>query len=239
MTSTALAVRDQPKQYGGGAFGSGPSLRDPYYAEVIALRDKVAGLEAELRYVKDLISPPGLIFPQRWKLTGKEEILLRALMAAVSSTKERLLVSLYDSEPEAEIKIVDVFICKIRKKLSTDGIEIDTMWGSGYRIQPKMKAMINAACEATKNGEEWISPLIEPQVPSSPVVVFYTGADLREQRYALGISQASLARAIGAPDPGYVTSVERGAGLPIWQKAMAKALRDERRRRKMPEPGPL
>lgn len=38
---------------------------------------------------------------------------------------------------EPDIKIIDVFICKIRKKLEPLGVSIDTVWGRGYRILPR------------------------------------------------------------------------------------------------------
>lgn len=50
-------------------------------------------------------------------------------------TKEQLLKATsglgYD---DREIKIVDVFVCKARKKLAAVGVEIETVWGQGYRI---------------------------------------------------------------------------------------------------------
>ncbi|WP_280136454.1 winged helix-turn-helix domain-containing protein [Rhizobium sp. Leaf384] len=53
-------------------------------------------------------------------------------------TKEQLLkavTSLVDEVPE--IKIVDVFVCKIRKKLSDLNLGIETVWGTGYRLMPR------------------------------------------------------------------------------------------------------
>lgn len=35
---------------------------------------------------------------------------------------------------EQEIKIVDVFVCKLRKKLKGLGVSIETVWGRGYRL---------------------------------------------------------------------------------------------------------
>jgi len=52
-------------------------------------------------------------------------------------TKERILQSLYPIEADApEIKIIDVFICKLRKKLNPHGSLIGTIWGRGYALQP-------------------------------------------------------------------------------------------------------
>ena len=50
-------------------------------------------------------------------------------------TKEQLLNATADiGFDEREIKIVDVFVCKARKKLQPLGVNIETVWGRGYRI---------------------------------------------------------------------------------------------------------
>jgi two-component system cell cycle response regulator CtrA len=48
-----------------------------------------------------------------------------------------LLGHLYDGTDEPELKIIDGFVCYLRKKLAqaTDGKHyIDTVWGRGYRL---------------------------------------------------------------------------------------------------------
>lgn len=58
-------------------------------------------------------------------------------------SREALMSEAYwlrNDQDEPEIKIIDVQICKVRKKLATTGIEIDTVWGRGYRILPKAEA---------------------------------------------------------------------------------------------------
>ena len=69
--------------------------------------------------------------------------LLRAARGNVVS-RQSLMAGLYPIEAdEADIKIVDVFICKLRKKLKPLGLEIGTAWGRGYRfIPPTAKAPI-------------------------------------------------------------------------------------------------
>lgn len=55
-------------------------------------------------------------------------------------TREQLLDRLYQLRPaddEPEAKIVDVFVCHIRKALQPLGIQIETVRGRGYRIKPK------------------------------------------------------------------------------------------------------
>lgn len=64
-------------------------------------------------------------------------------------TKERLHNAMYDrDEPETEIKIVDVFICKIRNKMGFDAIE--TVWGRGYGLSPSGRERLRRAIEQMK-----------------------------------------------------------------------------------------
>ena len=70
-------------------------------------------------------------------LTGKEYGILEllSLRKGTTLTKEMFLNHLYGGMDEPELKIIDVFICKLRKKLSnaTDGDNyIETVWGRGY-----------------------------------------------------------------------------------------------------------
>ncbi|MEM7056872.1 MAG: response regulator transcription factor [Pseudomonadota bacterium] len=73
-------------------------------------------------------------------LTGKEYQMLELLSLRKGSTltKEMFLNHLYGGMDEPEVKIIDVFICKLRKKLalSTGGANyIETVWGRGYVLR--------------------------------------------------------------------------------------------------------
>ena len=73
-------------------------------------------------------------------LTGKEYQMLELLSLRkwTTLTKEMFLNHLYGGMDEPELKIIDVFICKLRKKLSeaTDGDNyIETVWGRGYVLR--------------------------------------------------------------------------------------------------------
>jgi len=69
-------------------------------------------------------------------LTGKEYAILEllTLRKGMVLTKEAFLNHLYGGMDEPEAKIIDVFICKLRKKLHQAGCEelIGTVWGRGY-----------------------------------------------------------------------------------------------------------
>lgn len=73
-------------------------------------------------------------------LTGKEFGIMEllALRKGSTLTKEMFLNHLYGGMDEPEAKIIDVFVCKLRKKLATaaDGDNyIETVWGRGYVLR--------------------------------------------------------------------------------------------------------
>lgn len=70
-------------------------------------------------------------------LTGKEYAILEvlALRKGALVTKEGFLDHLYGGMDEPELKIIDVFVCKLRKKLEhAHGVYIQTVWSRGYRL---------------------------------------------------------------------------------------------------------
>ena len=74
---------------------------------------------------------------RRVPLTGREYDFLQVMMLhkGVLLTKERFLNGLYaDSEETPDLKIVDVFVCKLRRKLAACGAAemIRTVWGRGH-----------------------------------------------------------------------------------------------------------
>jgi two-component system, cell cycle response regulator CtrA len=73
-------------------------------------------------------------------LTRKEYQILEllSLRRGTTLTKEMFLNNLYGGMDEPVIKIIDVFMCKLRKKLAnaSDGKEyIETVWGRGYVLR--------------------------------------------------------------------------------------------------------
>jgi two-component system, cell cycle response regulator CtrA len=72
-------------------------------------------------------------------LTGKEYAILElmVLRKGMVLTKEAFLNHLYGGMDEPEMKIIDVFICKLRKKLAQGGVDniISTIWGRGYMVR--------------------------------------------------------------------------------------------------------
>jgi two-component system cell cycle response regulator CtrA len=90
------------------------------------------------------------------RLTNKEYSVLEllSLRKGTTLTKEMFLDHLYGGVDEPELKIIDVFVCKLRKKLAqaTGGKHyIETIWGRGYVLQepaPERAATLPRADDA-------------------------------------------------------------------------------------------
>ena len=80
-------------------------------------------------------------------LTVKEYQILEllCLRMGMTQTKDMVLNHLYGGMDEPEMKIIDVFICKLRKKLinASGGKEfIETIWGRGYVMRQQGQAEV-------------------------------------------------------------------------------------------------
>jgi DNA-binding winged helix-turn-helix (wHTH) protein len=95
---------------------------------------------------------------QTVRLTPKEyEILeLLSVRKGTALTKEMLLDHLYGGKDEPEQKIIDVFVCKLRKKLvqaTGGGHYIETLWGRGYVLRdPAPAAAMPASAPESRSG---------------------------------------------------------------------------------------
>jgi two-component system, cell cycle response regulator CtrA len=78
------------------------------------------------------------------QLTGKEFSILELMMLRKGAvlSKGAFLNHLYGGLDEPDVKIIDVFICKLRKKLQEAGSGriIETVWGRGYMIREPARA---------------------------------------------------------------------------------------------------
>jgi len=106
-------------------------------SELAELRLENDQLREQIKYLEGLLKTNNSSWPDEWKLTAVEARLLSSLARGGLCTKEGLLNSVYyDRADDApEIKIIDVFICKLRKKLALVDVTIATVWGQGYRLE--------------------------------------------------------------------------------------------------------
>jgi two-component system cell cycle response regulator CtrA len=82
---------------------------------------------------------------------------LLALRKGMTLNKEMFLSHLYGGMDEPEAKIIDVFICKLRKKLaSASGGKdyIETIWGRGYAMREHSEAAVSITFAP---GKRWIA----------------------------------------------------------------------------------
>jgi len=88
-------------------------------------------------------------------LTGKEYGILEllSLRKGTTLTKEMFLNHLYGGMDEPELKIIDVFVCKLRKKLTaaTSGENyIETVWGRGYVLRDPVAGQESGKSESRR-----------------------------------------------------------------------------------------
>ena len=133
--------------FGAGAddYVTKPFDRDELLARIHALVRRSQG-HAQSQIVTgpvaiDLATRTVEVDGRRVGLTGKEYAIFEmlSLRKGMTLTKEMFLVHLYGGRDEPELKIIDVFICKLRKKLHQAGAPpsgcIETVWGRGYALR--------------------------------------------------------------------------------------------------------
>jgi len=134
------------KGFGGGAddYLTKPFHRDELVARIHAIIRRSQGHAQSVIHTGQItVNLDGKTVEANGKpvhLTGKEYQMLEllSLRKGTTLTKEMFLNHLYGGMDEPELKIIDVFICKLRKKLAeaTGGENyIETVWGRGYVLR--------------------------------------------------------------------------------------------------------
>jgi two-component system cell cycle response regulator CtrA len=153
ILSGLASIEDKIKGLGLGAddFLAKPFHKDELVARIHAIVRRSKGHAQSVISIGDLVvnldSKLVEIQGNRVLLTGKEYQMLEllALRKGSTLTKEMFLNHLYGGMDEPELKIIDVFICKLRKKLfnASGGLEyIETVWGRGYNIQEPSRGRV-------------------------------------------------------------------------------------------------
>ncbi|MBE7210018.1 MAG: response regulator transcription factor [Gluconacetobacter diazotrophicus] len=149
VPAIALAAGDQPasrlRAFAAGADDvvSRPVDQLELVARIQAILRRSRGYAAQLLQVGDLQlnldSHEVFVNGSPVHLTGKEYAILELLVLrkGMVLTKDAFLNHLYGGMDEPEMKIIDVFICKLRKKLQLAGAGnlIGTVWGRGYMLR--------------------------------------------------------------------------------------------------------
>ncbi len=131
--------------FGADDYVTKPFQRDELVARLHALVRRSKGhAESIIRtgsMAIDLTARVVTVDNHRVALTGKEYSILEllSLRKGMTLTKEMFLTHLYGGRDEPELKIIDVFVCKLRKKLAAAGEGaatcIETVWGRGYALR--------------------------------------------------------------------------------------------------------
>lgn len=113
------------------------SLRDEL---VQRLEEENDALRMRVRALEEMAGV-GFETPPQLMLTKNESVIFGLLLKGTLVRRTAMMEALYlHKQDEAEIKIVDVWICKIRRKLKPYGIDIMVQWGQGYYLTPAAKA---------------------------------------------------------------------------------------------------
>lgn len=99
-------------------------------------KNRIDTLEERIRQLEEALAPTCVPVRMEWRLTSSEARVFAHLTTRDHATKQSIMLAMYSDriDVEPEIKIVDVFICKMRRKLKPFGIEIATIWGQGYAL---------------------------------------------------------------------------------------------------------
>jgi two-component system cell cycle response regulator CtrA len=153
ILSGLAGIEDKVRGFGFGAddYMTKPFHKDELVARIHAIVRRSRGHAQSIIQTGDLIvdldTKKVEVNGARVHLTGKEYQMLEllSLRKGTTLTKEMFLNHLYGGMDEPESKIVDVFICKLRKKLASasGGNEfIETVWARGYVLSEPTAAAI-------------------------------------------------------------------------------------------------
>ena len=146
VLSGLAGIEDKVRGFGFGADGymTKPFHKDELVARIHAIVRRSKGHAQSVIQIDDLTvnldTKTVAVNGTHVHLTGKEYQMLEllSLRKGATLTKEMFLNHLYGGMDEPELKIIDVFICKLRKKLANASggkNYIETIWGRGYVVR--------------------------------------------------------------------------------------------------------
>ena len=146
ILSGLAGIEDKVKGFGFGAddYMTKPFHKDELVARIHAIVRRSKGHAQSVVQSGDLLvnldAKTTEVNGTRVYLTGKEYQVLEllSLRKGMTISKEMFLNHLYGGMDEPELKIIDVFMCKLRKKLANASggkNYIETVWGRGYVLR--------------------------------------------------------------------------------------------------------
>jgi two-component system cell cycle response regulator CtrA len=154
ILSGTAEIDTKVKTLGGGAddYMTKPFHKDELVARIHAVVRRSKGHAQSViktgEIIVNLDAKTVEVAGNRVHLTGKEYQMLEllSLRKGTTLTKEMFLNHLYGGMDEPELKIIDVFICKLRKKLqvAAGNHHIETVWGRGYVLRDPHESAVAA-----------------------------------------------------------------------------------------------
>ena len=176
ILSGMAGIEDKVKGLGHGAddYLTKPFHKDELIARIHAIVRRSKGHAQSVIMTGDLIvnldQKTVEVDGARVHLTGKEYQMLEllSLRKGTTLTKEMFLNHLYGGMDEPELKIIDVFICKLRKKLamaSNGRNYIETVWGRGYVLREPRRTKSASPRDPAHRGLTRQSPIKSTNLP--------------------------------------------------------------------------
>jgi two-component system, cell cycle response regulator CtrA len=181
ILSGLAGIEDKVKGLGFGAddYMTKPFHKDELVGRVHAIVRRSKGRAQSVIQTGDLVvnvdTKTVEVNSQRVHLTGKEYQMLEllSLRKGTTLTKEMFLNHLYGGMDEPELKIIDVFMCKLRKKLanaSSGKNYIETIWGRGCLLREPRED--DAGIPYGQNNYRTLSASDVRRVAASPLPFF-------------------------------------------------------------------
>lgn len=105
------------------------------------LREENDELQETVRQLREQLAGETEPLPEGLPhLTRREAAALRAIMRRGAITRSALYAAIYGTDADIDEKLIDVWVCKLRRKLSGTGIRIATDWGRGFRVEYQAEA---------------------------------------------------------------------------------------------------
>lgn len=182
-------------------------------------RERAEELEERVRQLEADLCGADFEAPREWGLTRREALIVQLLCRHPLVTRDLYVRAMEVLDPtwDAEVKILDVFVSKMRAKLRPFGVAVETVWGRGYQLAEAQREAVLAACR--REGPAQLGDLAEIQQAAGRAPGQPTARRVDAGRYPT-LSSAVLAHLKTGPaaTPAIVEAV-----LPVLRPGVRRA----------------
>jgi hypothetical protein len=108
--------------------------------------ERIQILEEEIRELRAVISPPGLVGGfLALGFTRMQSAILAALLGRSVLSRQQLMAVMYpdpDDRYDRPLKLVDAHLSLLRRRMKPFGLTVDCTWGVGYHLTAETKAKL-------------------------------------------------------------------------------------------------